>query len=150
MSKKKKRVSVPWVLTCLRANVYCVLTRSHVNVPFVLPCSRASVPCVLTCLRVNVPCVLTCPRALRAYVLMCQRALRVYVLKWQRALRANGQLALCAHVQKVSAGLFHHFIFLFLFFVSQLIQTMPWESQKFNCIVGFCQYVLFFFCYFWT
>ena len=48
-----------------------------------------------TCSRANVPCVLTFSRALRAYVLKCQRALR-----------ANWQLALCAHVQKVSTGLF--------------------------------------------
>ena len=53
--------------------------------------------------------VLTGQRALRAYVLTCQGALRAYVLKCQRALRTNWQLALCAHVQKVSAGLFLSF-----------------------------------------
>ena len=50
--------------------------------------------------------MLTGQRALRAYVLTCQGALRVYVLKCQRALRTNWQLALCAHVQKISTGLF--------------------------------------------
>ena len=53
--------------------------------------------------------VLTWQRALRAYVLTWQRALRAYVLKCQRALRTNWQLALCAQVQKVSAGLFLSF-----------------------------------------
>ena len=50
--------------------------------------------------------MLTYQRALRAYVLTCQCALRAYVLTCQRALRANWQLALRAHVQKVSTGLF--------------------------------------------
>ena len=49
--------------------------------------------------------VLTYQRALRAYVFTCQRALRASVLTCQRALRANWQLALRAHVQKVSTGL---------------------------------------------
>ena len=45
-------------------------------------------------------------RALRAkIVLTYQRALRASVLTCQRALRANWQLALRAHVQKVSTGL---------------------------------------------
>ena len=110
--------NVSWVLTCSRANVFCVLTCSRGNVPCMLTCSRANIPCVLTCsraLRANVP---TCQRALRAYVLTCQHALRAYVLKCQSALCANGQLALCAHLQKVSTGLFFiisSFFFCFLY-----------------------------------
>ena len=74
---------------------------------------------VLTCQRVLRAYVLMCQRALRVYVLMCQRALRTYVLKCQRALRANGKLALCAHVQKASAGLF--FIISSFFFAFYII-----------------------------
>ena len=94
------------VFTCSGANVLCVLT-----------CQRALRAYVLTCSRANVPCVLTSQRALRAYVLKCQHALRAYVLKYQRALCAYWQLALCAHVQKVSTGLFVLFIIIssFLF-----------------------------------
>ena len=50
--------------------------------------------------------VLTCQRVLRTYGLTCQHALRGYVLTCQRALRANWQLALRAHVQKVSKSTF--------------------------------------------
>ena len=72
---------------------------------------------VLTCQRALHAYVLTCQRALRAYVLTCQRALRAYVLKCQGALRAYWQLALCAHVQKVSTGLF--FIISSFFFLKK-------------------------------
>ena len=71
----------------------------------VLTCQRVLRAYVLTCQRALRAYVLTCQRALRAYVLTRQRVLRAYLLKCQRALRTNWQLALCAHVQKVSTGL---------------------------------------------
>ena len=97
-SAKLRATRAKNVLTCQRA------LRAYL--PTCLTCLRAHVPTCLACLRANVSCVLTRQRALRAYMLTCQRALRAYVLKCQRALRANWQLALCAHVQKVSTGLF--------------------------------------------
>ena len=83
------------MLTCQRALCAYVLTCQCVLRAYVLTCQCA--------LRAY---VLTCQGALRACVLTCQHALRAYVLKCQHALRANLQLALCAHVQEVSSGLF--------------------------------------------
>ena len=88
-------------------------------------CAKLRATCaknMLTCQRALCAYELTCQRVLRAYVptyqracvLTCSRALRPYVLKCQRALRANWQLALCAHVQKISTGPF--FIISSLFF----------------------------------
>ena len=59
---------------------------------------------VLTCQCALRAYVLTCQHVLRADVLMSQRALRAYMLTCQRALYAIWQLALCAHVQKVSTA----------------------------------------------
>ena len=105
-------MSCVYVLRCQRA------LRAYV--PTCLACLRAY---VLTCSRANVPCVLTSQRALRAYVLKCQHALRAYVLKYQRALCAYWQLALCAHVQKVSTGLFGLFIIISSFFFCIIADT---------------------------
>ena len=129
---------VPRVLkTCSHANVSCVLTA---NVSCMLTCSRANVPCLLTCSRANMPYVFTCSRANVPCVLACSSA------NVPCALTGNLPCVLtCRKYQQVFFSSFH-----LSFFVSQLIQAMPWESQKFNCIVGFCQYLLFFFCYFWT
>ena len=87
------RAHIPTCLPCLRAHVSCVLTYSRANVSCMLMCSRANVSCVFTCSCVNMPWVLTCSHDNVPWLLTCQRALRT-----------NWQLALHAHVQKVSTG----------------------------------------------
>ena len=100
--------------------------------------------------------MLMCQHALCAYMLTCQRALHAYMLTCLACLHAHMPTCLaclcaygptffaylCAQMQSayVLMSSFHLSLF-----VSQLIQAMPWESQKFYFIVRFCQYLLFFF-----
>ena len=86
---------MPTCLACLRSHVATCLAHLRAHMPTCLACLCAHVPTCLACLLAHVP---TCPT--------CSHANVPYVLTCQPSLRTNWKLALRAHLQKVSTGLF--------------------------------------------